>query len=178
MINIGATTCRNLISEFKELVEVDLQLILETADRKRAEDAIWKNEKFLDAIFNSIQDGISVLDPELNIMRANKAMQDWYPHMLPLEGKKSYETYHGRTEACVICPTLQALESGRLEMNEVPLTQAEGETGTLEVFAFPMLDTYYRNFASIPDSTSTIYRFPKSHRNTLYNIKGLLKIDI
>jgi len=113
---------------------------IDITERKRAEDAIRESEQFLNAIFNSIQDGISVLDPELNVMRVNKAMLKWYAHMLPLEGRKCYEAYHGRSKACEICPTLRSLESGKLEMNVVPLTQEKGVTGALELFAFPMLD--------------------------------------
>ena len=109
-------------------------------ERKRAETALKENKQFLDTIFDSIQDGISVLDPELNIVRVNQAMENWYAHMLPLEGKKCYQAYHKREKACDFCPTLRALESGRLEMNEVPLVQEKGLTGTLELYAFPMLD--------------------------------------
>ena len=36
----------------------------------------------------------------------------------------------------------------------------------------------FRNLAGILDSTATIYRIPKTHRHTPYNIKGLLKLDI
>jgi PAS domain S-box-containing protein len=109
-------------------------------ERKQAEEVIRENEKFLSAIFNSIQDGISVLDKELRIISVNQAMQGWYAHMLPLEGKRCFEAYHNRNGACEICPSLRALESGSLEMDEIPLVQADGVTGTLELFAFPMLD--------------------------------------
>ena len=60
--------------------------------------------------------------------------------MLPLEGKKCYKIYHGRSKPCHNCPTIRALETGKLEMNEVPLVGEEGEPGTLELFAFPMID--------------------------------------
>ena len=109
-------------------------------ERKRAEDALRESKQFLSAIFDSIQDGISVLDLELNIVRVNQAMREWFSHMLPLEGKKCYEAYIGRTKACTICPALRALDSGRLEMNEIPLARPEGVTGTVELFSFPMLD--------------------------------------
>ncbi len=109
-------------------------------ERKRAEDALRESKQFLSAVFDSIQDGISVLDPELNIVRVNQAMQEWFGHMLPLEGRKCYEAYIGRTKACTNCPTLRALDSGRLEMEEIPLPRAKGVTGTVELFSFPMLD--------------------------------------
>jgi len=106
----------------------------------KADVALRESRQFLGAVFDSIQDGISVLDSELNIVRVNQAMRKWYAHMLPLEGKKCYQAYHDRSEACEVCPTLRALDSGKLEVDEVPLTQTKGVTGTLELFAFPMLD--------------------------------------
>ena len=113
---------------------------IDITKRKRAEEAIKESKQFLDAIFDSIQDGISVLDPELNIVRVNQTMREWFSHMLPLEGKKCFEVYYGRTEACKICPALRALDSGSLEMDELTLIQKKGATGTVELFVFPMLD--------------------------------------
>jgi PAS domain S-box-containing protein len=109
-------------------------------ERKRAEDAIEQNERFLENVLNSIQDGICVLDSDLNILRVNDAMRMWYSHMLPLEGKKCYYAYHGRSEPCEICPTHRAFQTGKIAMEEVPLNSADGTTGTLELFAFPIVD--------------------------------------
>jgi PAS domain S-box-containing protein len=60
--------------------------------------------------------------------------------MLPLEGKKCYEVYHGRSKPRNNCPTIRALDTAKLEMNEVPFIGEEGETVIMELFAFPMID--------------------------------------
>ncbi len=112
----------------------------EIEERTCAEKALREKERFLGAVFDSIQDGISVLDPELTIVSVNQTMRKWYAHRLPLEGKKCYEAFYGCSKACKVCPTLRALETGRLEMSEVELKQEDAVTGTLELFAFPMLD--------------------------------------
>ena len=109
-------------------------------ERKRTAEAIEHNERFLEHVLNSIQDGISVLDSDLKIVRVNDAMRMLYSHMLPLEGKKCYNAYHGRSQPCEICPTRRAFGTGKIEMEEVPLSRAEGVTGTLELFAFPIID--------------------------------------
>ena len=109
-------------------------------DRKKTEAALHESEQFLKSVFNSIQDGISVLDSKLNVVRVNQAMRNWYPHMLPLEGQKCYHVYHGRSKPCRICPTLRAFDTGKLEMNEIPLVGEAGERGVLELYAFPMID--------------------------------------
>ena len=109
--------------------------------QKRLETELQESMKFLNIVFDAIQDGISVLDTDLTVVRVNKVMREVYAHMLPFEGKKKcYEVYHGRSKPCEICPTIRALKSGRLEMNKVPLTLKEGVKGTLELFSFPIVD--------------------------------------
>jgi len=108
--------------------------------QKEAEKALLGSERFLEAIFDSIQDGISVLDQEMKIVRTNKAMKEWYAHSLPLEGKKCFEAYHGRSKPCKVCPTIRAFDTSSLEKDEVPLIQNGIQKGILELSAFPMLD--------------------------------------
>ncbi len=120
------------LEEMEQEVKKRTRALLETKERLR------ESERFLSVVFDSIQNGISVLDPELNIVRVNQTIKDWYAHVIPLEGKKCYEAYHGRSKPCDVCPTIRAINTGKIEMNEVPLTQADGVAGALELFAFPM----------------------------------------
>lgn len=108
--------------------------------RTKAEDLLREKERFLASIFDSIQDGISVLTPDLKIVHTNKAMQAWYAEHTPLEGKTCFEIYRGLKQPCENCPTLKAITNQKLEMQEVPLLQVGKETGVLEVYAFPMVD--------------------------------------
>lgn len=107
---------------------------------KQAEDKLKKSERFLQNIFDAIQDGISVLDKDLNIMRINNTMEKWYSHAMPFEGKKCYEFYHGRTERCEVCPSIRALEKGSLQMDIVALVESGQSVGWLELYSFPILD--------------------------------------
>ena len=110
-------------------------------ERKRAEEVLRNTERFLSGIFSSIQDGISVLDPDLNILNVNAAMEKWYAHAMPIKGKKCYEVYHGRTEPCAICPSIEALRTGRTANEVVPKTGPGGvRLGWHDLFAFPMID--------------------------------------
>ena len=71
--------------------------------------ALEERERFLNNIFSSIRDGISILDPELRIIRVNPALEGWYAHQMPLVGKKCYEAYHLRKEPCEKCPSSQTI---------------------------------------------------------------------
>jgi PAS domain S-box-containing protein len=97
-------------------------------------------ERFLENILNAIQDGISVLDADLNIMRVNAAMNRIHADAVPLEGKKCFEAYYCRSQPCDKCPTLRAVDSGMLESEEVMVRQGDNSPAYLEVFAFPMAD--------------------------------------
>jgi len=103
---------------------------------KKAVEKLRKSERFLQNIFDAIQDGISVLDKDLNILRINNTMIKWYAHAMPFKGKKCYEFYHGRTERCEICPSLRALEKGSLQMDIVPLVESGQSVGWLGCILF------------------------------------------
>ncbi len=115
---------------------------LEIHEPKRVEDALRETERFLTNIFTSIQDGISILDNDMNIIRVNPAMEQWYMHAMPLTGKKCYEAYHGRSQRCEICPTYQTIKTGKGAYEVVPKRGAKGEIlGWFDLYAFPFIDT-------------------------------------
>jgi PAS domain S-box-containing protein len=122
------------------LATTNEKLVNEIDKRKTAENLLREKEQFLASIFDSIQDGISVLTPDLKIVHTNKAMQGWYADHLPLENKLCFEVYRGLKDSCNDCPTLRAIHSRKLEMQEVPLLQGGKESGVLELYAFPMFN--------------------------------------
>jgi len=116
---------------------------LETVEteHKRAEEALRESERFLANIFNSIQDGISILDKGMNIIRVNPVMEQWYAHNMPLVGKKCYNAYHDRDKRCEACPTWQTLQTGESAYEVVPKRGPGGTiVGWLDLYSFPMVD--------------------------------------
>jgi PAS domain S-box-containing protein len=51
---------------------------------KKVEEALIAGEAFLEDVIESIQDGISVLDRDLNIVHVNRVMKGWYRDRRPL----------------------------------------------------------------------------------------------
>ena len=98
-------------------------------------------ETFLRTILDSIQDGISVLDPDLTIVYVNRFMRAWYPQHDSLEGEKCYDCYRGRRLHCDPCPALRALGSGIPEVEIVP-----GHPGStvewIELCCIPIVDPH------------------------------------
>ena len=124
---------------YEDLERRTQELEKETAKLQKTERALQESEKFLQTVFDAIQDGISVLDKDLNILRVNNAMERWYAHAMPIMGKKCYEAYHGRTKHCEICPSIRALETGSLQMDIVPLVESGQPVGWLELYSFPIM---------------------------------------
>jgi two-component system, cell cycle sensor histidine kinase and response regulator CckA len=119
--------------------DVLLQMTDVTALHRQHRESRQQSARFLEDIIESIQDGVSVLDTELNIVHVNGVMRRWYEENLPLVGKKCYECYHNRPEPCGACPTLRALESGQTE-HEVVSGLPGTSVDVVELFSFPILD--------------------------------------
>ena len=81
------------------------------------EQKLRENAQFLNSIFESVQDGISILDTDLTILNVNGVMNQWYSENVPLEGKKCFKCYQNIDKPCKPCPSLRCLESGKTEMN-------------------------------------------------------------
>ncbi len=114
-------------------------IIHDITDRKLAEERLAASEHLLASVFDSIQDGISILNPDLTIRRVNGVMKKWYAKHLPLEGKKCHACYHDKSRPCDPCPTIRCLASGRTEREIVPGLQGSS-VQWVELFSFPMKD--------------------------------------
>jgi PAS domain S-box-containing protein len=118
-----------------------LVLVKDITAHKRAERALRENERFLTSIFNSIQDGLSILDTDLTIIRVNPTLEKWFAHAMPLVGKKCHEAYHGSQEPCQVCPPQRTRETGEATCEAVPKIGPGREIiGWIELHSYPLLD--------------------------------------
>ena len=109
------------------------------SDRKAAKRKIKEQKNLLDNILESIQDGISVLDSELNVKYTNGKMKKWYEDNLPLKGKKCFQVYRNRESSCDRCPSLKAMKTGKVE-KEVIENPIISPAKYLEIFSYPIQD--------------------------------------
>ncbi len=112
----------------------------DVTERKGAESALNESEALLSNLFNSIQDGLSVLDRDLNVIKVNRLMEDWYAPNMPLVGKKCYECYQNADNPCNPCPALRSLESGKTETDTVRGLPGSS-VGWIELYAYPIRDS-------------------------------------
>ncbi len=114
-----------------------LAFVSDVTARKKAENLLRDSEEFLQNIFDGIQDGVSVLDKDLNIIRTNYWMEKKYNSDLPLIGKKCYEAYQKRTSPCPWCPSKLTLETGELHSAIGPYPSAENPIKWFEIVTVP-----------------------------------------
>lgn len=118
-----------------------VHVITDITSVKQAEEARRREKLFLASIFASIQDGISILDLDLNIVQVNPTMEKWYAQTQPLVGKKCYQAYQARDEACRACPSLRTIATGEPHQETLPKLGDAGEVeGWLEEYIFPWID--------------------------------------
>jgi PAS domain S-box-containing protein len=108
---------------------------------RKAKRELKERERFFTRVFESIQDGISILDKEMNIIQTNPVMEKWHSHALPLIGKKCYEVYHSRNERCEVCPSYQTIKTTASAHEVVPKRGPDGKAfGWLDLYSFPLMD--------------------------------------
>ena len=105
---------------------------------KKREFEQKEHKRFLQTVFDSIQEFISVQDKELNILQVNHRVQELYKDTGPLQGKKCYEAYQGRSEPCGACPTLKALETKEIQKGLLRVQKKPDEIRLFEVYAYPI----------------------------------------
>jgi PAS domain S-box-containing protein len=94
----------------------------------------------LDAIINTIQEGISIQDPNYTILSANSVLNNYYEQKLPLVNKKCYEVFYERSSCCENCKVKKALETGIPETMEIPSLNRNKGKSTLEIVLYPVFD--------------------------------------
>ncbi len=113
---------------------------LALAEALQATRALRESEQFLQSVFDGMQDGISVLDADLNIIQVNAWMERMYASQAPLQGKKCYAVYQQRESPCSWCPSLPALKTGKTHSEIVPYPSEENPAGWIDLSAFPLKD--------------------------------------
>ena len=139
----GSLFYADIISHTLEFNGRRAELILanDVTEKQKIEAALINSERFLVNIFGSIQDGISVLDTQMNILRVNPVMKEWFAHSLPLEGKKCFLAYHNRQKPCEVCPVRETLNTHKAATQVIPRHDKDGrQIGSFELFSYPMFN--------------------------------------
>ena len=99
------------------------------------------DEKFLNDVFNSISEGISVLDLDLNIIKVNHFIEKMYSHKMPIVGKKCHFVYQNNKKICPWCPTVKSIKQKKTCRSIVPYPDFKNPKGWMEISTYPLINS-------------------------------------
>jgi PAS domain S-box-containing protein len=107
-------------------------------EQRKLEKKIRESKRSLEAIFDGIQDHLSLQAPDYKILRVNRTVADNYKTSFQeLIGRKCYEVYFQRTLPCEKCPVSVTLETKKPASSTMKLSV---DNTTLRIFSYPVLD--------------------------------------
>lgn len=107
------------------------------AEQKRAEEVVREKERFLRGVFDAIQDGLVVLDCDLNVIMVNPCMERMFaPHGGAIGGK--CYAFYGRRSPCPRCPSVSTLVTGEVHSEVVAYPSAEYPARWIDICTFPI----------------------------------------
>jgi len=119
--------------------EAFYQIIFRDLTQQRIlEKKIRDSKRSLEAIFDGIQDQLSIQSPQFTILRVNRAVIKNYSTTFgDLLGKKCYEAYYQRSTPCEKCPVKITIETKKPSSSIYKLLEIDK---TLQIFSYPILD--------------------------------------
>jgi PAS domain S-box-containing protein len=107
-------------------------------DQRKLEKNIRESKRNLEAIFDGIQDLLSIQSPDYEILRVNRAVIRKYQTTFnELIGKKCYEAYCQRTSPCDKCPVSVTIQTQQPSFSIMKFPDADT---TLRTFSYPIFD--------------------------------------
>jgi PAS domain S-box-containing protein len=119
------------------LGEEEIILVNDITDRKRAAEALSEAARHWQDTFDAIQDLVSIIDKDLRVVRANKAMYQAF-HSAEIIGNHCYKLFHGTEEPIPTCPSCQIFRHGEATHTELYEQRLGGRW--FDVLAYPVKD--------------------------------------
>jgi len=102
---------------------------------KDLQSQLRRSQRRYRLLFDEVPCYISIQDPDLHILQANRAFQAAFGSCL---GCKCYEAYKHRVEPCVPCPVQETFEDGELRTREEVVTSLDGKQMNVLVTTAPI----------------------------------------
>jgi signal transduction histidine kinase/CheY-like chemotaxis protein len=121
-----------------ELARANERLLVDIAERKKAEEALWKSETILRKVFEVIPDMVAVIDRDLRLIHSNwQGGYEYVPEEIRGACPFCYDAFYPeRGKPCDDCHSLKVFRTGKPVYNE----KYNPRIGLVEVRAFPIFD--------------------------------------
>ncbi|MDL2237017.1 helix-turn-helix transcriptional regulator [Christensenellaceae bacterium OttesenSCG-928-K19] len=106
-----------------------------------SEQDFFDNPGLFKTIIESIQDGVSLLDLDLNIRYMNATMRYIYTDQGDAIGKRCYDVYHSLKSPCKDCPSLLCMQTKKPQTAVVRYDREGRESNWHQIFSIPVLNS-------------------------------------
>jgi PAS domain S-box-containing protein len=107
-------------------------------EQRKLEKKIRESKRNLEAIFDGIQNRLSIQAPDYQILRVNRAViEKYHTTYQELIGRKCYEAYYRRSLPCEKCPVTVTIETKQPASSIMKISEADT---TLRTSSYPILD--------------------------------------
>jgi PAS domain S-box-containing protein len=120
----------------------NIKLARSLAEEQRLLSSLRDSEQRHRAVVDNLEVGISLLNPNMEILEVNKALKRYFPHVRPACGQICYEQYNDppRSEPCSYCPCVLTLQDGKVH-EAITETPAGSEIRYYHLVSSPIKDS-------------------------------------
>ena len=117
-------------------------ILHDISEIKRSQDALKESEQRYRAVVDNLEVGISLINPDMEIVEVNKAFTRYFPNVRPACGQICYEQYNDppRSEPCWYCPCVLTLQDGEVH-EAITETPAGSEIRYYHLVSSPIKDS-------------------------------------
>jgi DNA-binding CsgD family transcriptional regulator len=134
---LGAGHISSINWVFDPVIRIDTSPVAGIA----SSDVLISN-RILISTLDCIQDGVCILDPELNLRYINNSIKYWYSVADGSLNQKCYQVYHNQDEPCENCPILNTIEDHAPHFGIAKYSIGGVDKGWQQLFAIPILNDH------------------------------------
>lgn len=105
------------------------------------EKGLLESERFLLDVFNTVEEGICVVDNDLNILRVNSWINKLFENSASVCGKKCHMIYKNSMKQCNTCPSLNTFKTGNMNQELFQVNHPAGKISWLDLTTYPLKNT-------------------------------------
>lgn len=109
-------------------------------EHKKTAEELKESKTFLENVFNAIQDGINIIDKDLNIIATNKWVRNIFKTENDILGATCFKAFKGQHTICNNCPANETLKTKKAHSGIIEYKISHKESKYFEVTTFPVLD--------------------------------------